>query len=59
MDINTLVTAISSVGFPIFACIVMFKQVEELRRTIESNTKVMVRICAILKIEVDEDENEH
>lgn len=55
MGVEQIIQCISSVGFPIFACIVMFKQIEELRKTIESNTKVMIKICSILKIDEEEE----
>ena len=34
MDINALTTIISSVGFPIFACCVMFTQNQNLQKTL-------------------------
>lgn len=43
MDINVITSLISSVGFPIIACVFMYKQntstLEEIRKTIENNTK--------------------
>ena len=57
MDINTLITAISSVGFPICCCCACFwyinKTTEELRKTIENNTNVMNKIIAKLDIKDD------
>lgn len=42
MDINTITSLISSVGFPIVACVFMYKQntttLAEIRKTIENNT---------------------
>lgn len=34
MDITAITTLISSVGFPIVACIVLFKQVDKLTTTL-------------------------
>lgn len=40
MDVNTISTLIGSLGFPIVACIVMFKQNAQLQETLRelSNT---------------------
>lgn len=58
MEINSIMTIISTVGFPIFACVAMAiyvnKLTGELRATIENNTKVMIKICAKLNIDDEE-----
>lgn len=58
MDFATVVSAVSSVGFPIVVCLVCFwyinKNSENMRETIDNNTRVMTRICTILKIDEDE-----
>lgn len=45
MDTNDLIQMISSVGFPICACIALFKMytktTEEFRKTLEENTKMI------------------
>ena len=41
MDANTLSTLISSVGFPIVACMYLAWSHEKLRNTIEENTKTI------------------
>ena len=70
MDINTLVQIISTVGFPIACCIYLVynqnkaeerhrDEVDKLRSSLDNNTKVMNRICTILKIETEGDDHEH
>lgn len=70
MDVNTLVQIISTVGFPIACCIYLVynqnkaeerhrDEVDKLRSSLDNNTKVMNRICAILKIETEGEEHEH
>lgn len=70
MDVNTLMQIVSTVGFPIACCIYLVynqnkaeerhrEEVDKLRSSLDNNTKVMNRICAILKIETEGDENEH
>ena len=65
MDISTIASLISSVGFPIAACCYMVylhnkseerhrEEVDKLRQSLDNNTKVMQKICTILKIEEDE-----
>lgn len=36
MDYETLVSLIGSLGFPIFCCIILFKQNSELRQSIDA-----------------------
>lgn len=68
MDINVITQIISTVGFPIACCIYLVynqnkaeerhkEEVDKLRSSLDNNTKVMNKICAILKIEEDEHEN--
>lgn len=68
MDINVITQIISTVGFPIACCIYLVynqnkaeerhkDEVDKLRSSLDNNTKVMNKICAILKIEEDEHEN--
>ena len=44
MDTNSIIQLISSVGFPIVACIVLFRMynttLEQFRETIQENTKM-------------------
>lgn len=62
MDVNTITTLISSLGFPIVCCIYLAynqqkseeghkEEIDKLRETVENNTKVMVKICAKLGID--------
>lgn len=49
MDFETIVTAISTVGFPIFACVVLFNQNNKLRDTLEENTKAIISLTDYIK----------
>ena len=64
MNIDTLTTLISSLGFPIVACIYMAvtqqkseerhsKEVDELRKAVNNNTNVMVKLCTKLGVDID------
>lgn len=59
MDANTAITIISSVGFPIFACLFLgwfiYKVVEDLRKTVEHNTTIMEKILTKLDMEEADD----
>lgn len=50
---QTVMTAISTVGFPIVMCLLMFKQINELRDVIENNTLVLQKL--VHKMGVDDD----
>lgn len=63
-DFSGITNIISSVGFPIACCIYLIyinnkneekhsEEVEKLRTTVENNTKVMVKLCARLGVDVD------
>ena len=65
MDINVITNIITTVGFPIAVCIYLFysqskaeerhrEEVDKLRETVENNTKVMVKLCAKLGVDVDD-----
>lgn len=49
---NEIVDIVSAVGFPIVCCGALFWYMinvqEEMRKTIENNTQVLVKICALL-----------
>ena len=66
MDITTLTQLVGSLGFPIVACFYMAKmqekqneqhskEVSELRKSVDNNTKAMIRLCTKLGVEVEED----
>lgn len=56
MDINALTTIISSVGFPIFACCVMFSQNQNLQKTLTQISVTMQKLADDLdKLEVKDD----
>lgn len=61
MDIQTIASFISSVGFPIVACCALYvmvrdintahkEEIETLRKTIEENTNVLIRLESIIKM---------
>lgn len=49
MDITQIETLITSIGFPIVACIFMFKynteELKELRSAIQENTEAINKLC--------------
>lgn len=66
MDITTLTQLVGSLGFPIVACFYMAKmqekqneqhskEVSELRKSVDNNTKAMIKLCTKLGVEVEED----
>ena len=65
MDIGTVTSLISSVGFPIACCIYLIysnnkaqekhaEEVEKLRTTVENNTKAMLKLCNKLGVSMDD-----
>lgn len=66
MDYQSVLTGISTVGFPIIACIYLIKKMDKteerytetinkLKETIDNNTKAMIKIAC--KLGVDTDDN--
>ena len=64
MDFNAIIQAIGSVGFPIVCCVYLIytqkevaktnaEQLEEMRKTVDNNTKVMYQICGKLNIDLE------
>lgn len=64
MDVQSVVDFINSVGFPIAACVYMAvtqrkneerhsKEVDELRKAVNNNTNVMVKLCTKLGVDID------
>lgn len=49
MDFNAIITAISTVGFPIVCCGVLFVQNNKLRDTVEENTKAIIALSDYIK----------
>ena len=50
MDINEILSAISTVGFPIVCCGVLFIQNNKLRDTVEENTKAVISLTDYIKL---------
>lgn len=49
MEIESIVSIISSVGFPIFACIIMFKQNNDLQKTLNDISVTMALLTERIK----------
>lgn len=49
MELNEILSAISTVGFPIAACVVLFIQNNKLRDTVEENTKAVISLTDYIK----------
>lgn len=60
MGVSEIAALISSVGFPIACCIYLIhtndKTVENLRKTVENNTKVMIKLCERMGVDYDKEE---
>lgn len=65
MDISSIASIVSSVGFPIACCIYLVwysnkmderhaEEISKLRDSLDNNTKVMTKICAKLDLEEEE-----
>ena len=65
MDVNTITTIISTVGFPIACCIYLVwnqnraderhkDEIDKLRVSLDNNTKVINKLCNKLDINLDE-----
>lgn len=50
MDFNTIIAAVSTVGFPIVCCGVLFVQNNKLRDTVEENTKAVLSLTDYIKL---------
>lgn len=64
MDVNTITTIISTVGFPIACCIYLVwnqnkadqrhqDEIDKLRVSLDNNTKVINKLCNKLDIDID------
>lgn len=60
MDVNSIVSLISNVGFPVAVCVALFfymekqnerhqNETDKLNETIQSNTKVLTELCTLIK----------
>ena len=50
MELDAILSAISTVGFPIACCIVLFIQNNKLRDTVEENTKAVMSLTDYIKL---------
>lgn len=53
MELDSIVSLVSSVGFPIVACVFMWKYinttVKDLTNTLNENTKMIAKLCERLE----------
>lgn len=53
MEANDLLNAVSSVGFPIVMCVMLYYfnkvEIEKLRETIENNSKIIAELKEVIK----------
>ena len=50
MDFETIVATVSTVGFPIVCCVVLFNQNNRMRDVIEENTKSIISLTDYIKL---------
>lgn len=50
MDFNAIIAAVSTVGFPIVCCGVLFIQNNKLRDTVEENTRAVISLTDYIKL---------
>lgn len=50
MDIQMITTLISTVGFPIAACVYLAMSNEKMRGTIEENTKTIAELKSVITL---------
>ena len=58
MEMNEIAGLIGSLGFPIFCCIMLFKQNEELRHSIDALKEVLIELKGQLTGSSKGDSNE-
>lgn len=56
MDFQAIITAVSTVGFPIVCCGVLFIQNDKLRTTVEENTKAVISLTDYIKLKEKKEE---
>ena len=53
MEVNEVLNGISSVGFPIVMCVMLYYfnkvEIEKLRETIENNSKILAELKEVIK----------
>lgn len=54
MDINAIIQAISTVGFPIAVAVYLLFANEKMRQTVEDNSKVIAELKTIMTLYVKE-----
>lgn len=56
MDINSITTLISNMGFPIACCVYLFYSNDKLRSTLEENTKAIVALKEYITTLIDKED---
>lgn len=57
MDFNAIIAAISTVGFPIVCCGVLFVQNNKLRDTVEENTRAVLSLTDYIKLKDNKEDS--
>lgn len=57
MDINAITQLITTVGFPIAACIALFWQNLKMNETIDRNTEALIELTTIIKERLGDGKN--
>ena len=57
MDFSTIASAVSSVGFPIVCCFVLFTQNNKLRDTVEENTRAVISLTDYIKLKDNKEDS--
>lgn len=57
MDINAITQLITTVGFPIAACIALFWQNLKMNDTIDRNTEALIELTTIIKERLGDGKN--
>ena len=57
MDFNAIIAAISTVGFPIVCCGVLFVQNNKLRDTVEENTRAVISLTDYIKLKDNKEDS--
>lgn len=66
MDVSTIASLISTVGFPIACCVYLIysnskteekhaEELEKIRQTVENNTHAMIKLCERIGIDYGKD----
>lgn len=57
MDVQTITTIITTVGFPIAACVALYWQNTKMNETIGRNTEALIELTTIIKERLGDGKN--